>query len=205
MPKDYAAGPINQVRRTDRAVTDDDWIRAQLHHAPFGVLATVHEDQPFVNHNLFVYDEAQQVIYMHTARVGRTQANVEKHQKVCFSLSEMGRLLPAEVALDFSVEYSGVVVFGTASIIHDPAEATRALQLLLDKYFPHLQPGVDYRPITPEELSRTSVYRIAIEHWSGKQKKVADDFPGAFFYGHPPVQEESSKNKSEDEWKKTKA
>jgi nitroimidazol reductase NimA-like FMN-containing flavoprotein (pyridoxamine 5'-phosphate oxidase superfamily) len=95
----------------------------------------------------------------------------------------MGRLLPADVALEFSVEYRGVVVFGTASVIVDETEASRALQLLLDKYFPHLKPDQDYRPIIPEELRRTSVYRIDIERWSGKQKKVAADFPGAFWYG----------------------
>jgi nitroimidazol reductase NimA-like FMN-containing flavoprotein (pyridoxamine 5'-phosphate oxidase superfamily) len=29
--------------------------------------------------------------------------------------------------------------------------------------------GEDYRPITDEELKRTSVYAIAIESWSGKR------------------------------------
>lgn len=187
MPRDYAALPINQVRRTDRAVTDDQWIRDQLHQAAFGVLATVYEGQPFVNSNLFVYDEAEHVLYMHTARVGRTRANIEAAARVCFTVGEMGRLLPADVALEFSVEYHSVVVFGTASVIEDEAEAARALQLLLDKYFPHLKPGQDYRPSTPEELSRTSVYRISIEQWSGKQKQVGPDFPGAFYYGQPPI------------------
>lgn len=182
MPKDYSALPVNQVRRADRAVDDDGWIAAMLHHAPFAALATVHEGQPFINANLFVYDEAAHLIYMHTARIGRTRANVDAYERVCFSVSEMGRLLPADEALEFSVEYSGVAVFGRARII-EGAEAERALQLLLDKYFPHLKPGRDYRPIVPEELARTSVYRIEIESWSGKRKAVGDDFPGAFRYG----------------------
>src|SRR5690606_1102922 len=110
------------------------------------------------------------------------RANVESDERVCFSVSEMGRLLPAPVALDFSVEYAGVVVFGRATVVTDRAEAERALQLLLDKYFPHLRPGRDYRPITPSELARTTVYRIQIEQWSGKKKEVAPDFPGAFWY-----------------------
>lgn len=183
MPRDYAALPLNQVRRADRAVTDETWIKALLQRAPYGVLATVHEGQPFANQNIFVYDEPANAIYLHTARVGRTRANVEGAAKVCFSVSEMGRLLPADVALEFSVEYKGVIVFGQATVIEDEAEATEALQLLLDKYFPHLQAGVDYRPPVAEELKRTSVYRIDIEQWSGKQKQVAEDFPGAFFYG----------------------
>jgi nitroimidazol reductase NimA-like FMN-containing flavoprotein (pyridoxamine 5'-phosphate oxidase superfamily) len=182
MPKDYATQPFAEVRRRDRAIEDDDWIRELLRRAPIGTLATVYDGQPFLNSNLFVFDEEQHVIYMHTARVGRTQANVERYEAVCFSVSEMGRLLPADVALEFSVEYAGVVVFGQAEIVKDEALAAHALQLLLDKYFAHLRPGRDYRPTTPQELARTSVYQVRIEQWSGKQKRVADDFPGAFFY-----------------------
>lgn len=181
--RDYTALPINHVRRADRGVDDETWLRTFLHQAPFAALATQYDGQPFVNSNLFVYDEANHVIYMHTARVGRTRANVETCERVCLNVSEMGRLLPAKEALKFSVEYKGVTVFGTATVITNEAEQKYGLQLLLDKYFPHLQPGEDYRPSTSEEIRRTSVYRIDIEQWSGKQKKVEADFPGAFLYG----------------------
>lgn len=181
MPQDYTARPVNQVRRADRAVEDEAWIAAMLHQSPIAALATVHEGQPFINSNLFAYDEAAHVIYMHTARYGRTRGNAEAEQKVCLSVSTMGRLLPADEALEFSVEYSGVTVFGRA-LIAEGDDAEHGLQLLLDKYFPHLKPVRDYRPITPEELKRTSVYRIEIDSWSGKKKEVGD-FPGAFLYG----------------------
>ena len=186
MPKDYTTLAYNHVKRTDRAVDDETWIIDFLKQAPMGYLATIHGNQPFINSNLFVYDESKHVIYMHTARVGRTQGNVKAADPapICFSCSEMGRLLPAKEALEFSVEYKGVVVFGKATATNeDEAESTYGLQLLLDKYFSHLTPGEDYRPIISAELKRTSVYRIDIESWSGKQKQVADDFPGAFFYG----------------------
>jgi uncharacterized protein len=182
MPKDYAALPINEVRRSDRAVEDEAWIETMLRRAAIGTLATVHEGQPFINANLFVYDAANRVIYMHTARYGRTRSNVEGHERVCFSVNEMGRLLPAPEALEFSVEYAGVVVFGDACVVEDTDEAKRALQLLLDKYAPHLRPGEDYRPTTDEEIKRTAVYKINITEWSGKKKQVAEDFPGAYWY-----------------------
>jgi nitroimidazol reductase NimA-like FMN-containing flavoprotein (pyridoxamine 5'-phosphate oxidase superfamily) len=186
MPEESPAPPLAEVRRRDRAVTDDGWIRGLLQRAPFGTLATVRDGQPFVNMNIFVYDEVMHAIYMHTARAGRTRGNVEANQRVCFGVSEMGRLLPAPTALHFSVEYSGVVVFGRAMVVEDDAEGERALQKLLDKYAPHLRPGRDYRPIQPEELAVTSVYRIDIEEWSGKQKVAPADHPGAYLYGHAP-------------------
>lgn len=178
--------PIHQPRRRDRAVDDETWIREYLQRASWGVLATAFDGQPFLNSNLFVFDPSMHAIYLHTARLGRTRSNIESSPQVCFSVGEMGRLLPADTALEFSVEYSSVVVFGRARVVADAEEARRALQLLLDKYFPHLRPGRDYRPIQPEELGRTSVYRVDIEHWSAKRKVAADDFPGAFLYGHNP-------------------
>ncbi len=171
---------INHVRRADRAVEDDAWIKAMLRRTAVASIATVHGDQPFINSNLFVYDESAHAIYFHTARKGRTRDNVEQAQNVCVSVFSMGRLLPAEEALEFSVEYAGVVVFGRGYVIDDEHEEIRCLQMLLDKYAPHLTPGVDYRPPVPAELKRTTTYRIDIESWSGKQKVVPQVFPGAY-------------------------
>ena len=173
-----------RMRRHDRAM-DEAWIRDFLAAAPVGVVATVSDGQPFLNSNLFAYDPSRHAIFIHTARSGRTRSNIEGDRRVAFTAYEMGRLLPAPTALEFSVEYSGVVAFGTACIVQDPAEAEEGLQRLLDKYAPHLRPGRDYRPITAEEMDRTSVMRIDVEAWSGKHKQVAPDFPGAFRFGEP--------------------
>lgn len=183
MAFDPSRQPIHQPRRRDREIRDPAWIEAFLRRAPFGTLASSYEGQPFINSNLFVYDPAVNALYLHTAREGRTRFNLHSNPLVCFSVSEMGRLLPADTALEFSVEYSGVTIFGRAQVIDDVEEARRALQLLLDKYFPHLRPGLEYRSIQPEELALTAVYRVDIESWSGKQKIAPAAFPGAFNYG----------------------
>ncbi len=165
---------------------DDAWIRGVLDRAPFGQLATVYDGQPFIHSNSFVYDGEAHAIYLHTAREGRTRDCVVANDRVCFSVSEMGRLLPAKVAMEFSVEYAGVVAFGRCRVVTDKAESLRALQCLLDKYFPHLRPGADYRETTDRELALTTVYRVDIVRWSGKKKAAADDFPGAFVYPYSP-------------------
>lgn len=177
--------PYHEIRRKDRA-KDDAWIQKFLDRASYGVLATVSEEQPFNSTNLFVYDPAVQAIYLHTAIEGRARSNIEANSQVCFSASEMGRLLPADTAMEFGVEYSGVVIFGQAYVVEDAGEAERALQALLDKYFPHLHPGEDYRGIIPEELAITTVIRIDIQSWSGKQEQAPADFPGAFLYSPGP-------------------
>lgn len=177
MPLDGKAG--TELRRRDRG-KDEEWIRRFLHRASFGHLALVDAGRPFLNSNLFVYDEAAHAVFMHTARTGRTPASVEAGSPATFSTAVMGRMLPASEALEFSVEYSSVMLFGTVAPVTGPAEKRRVLQLLMDKYAPHLRPGRDYRAITDDELRRTAVHRVDIEDWSGKEKAAPPDFPGAY-------------------------
>lgn len=181
MLEKYDHKPINEMRRKDRA-KDEVWIKEYLKTAPFASIATLHGEQPFINQNIFLYDEENNCIYFHTAKEGRLRYNVEQQTKVCLSVGEMGRLLPAEVALEFSVEYKSVIVFGQVDVIVDEEKAKNFLQKLMNKYFPNHIPGKDYREIFPEEIKRTAVYKISIEHLSGKEKKVDENFPGAFLY-----------------------
>ena len=183
--------PNNTImpRRKDRAVEDAAWLGAFLQRAPVGVLAMVDDGLPFINSNLFVYDETAHCLYLHTAQQGRTPGTLEASPRVCFSVMEMGRLLPAAEALEFSLEYASVMVFGAAHIITDQDEATHGLQLLLNKYAPHLTPGEDYRPPVESELKRTAVIRVEIESWIGKKKEVEADFPGAYWYDATPMLE----------------
>jgi nitroimidazol reductase NimA-like FMN-containing flavoprotein (pyridoxamine 5'-phosphate oxidase superfamily) len=178
---------LRTARRRDRSVSDEAWIKAMLHSAGVGVLATVRDGQPCVNSNLFVYDEDVGAIYTHTAGTGETRDNVEGDERVAFTVFELGRLLPADTALEFSAEYASVVIFGRASIAASQMEAERALQALLDKYCPDLVPNRDYRAITSEELDRTSVYRITIDEWSAKRKVAPKEYPGARPYGQPTM------------------
>jgi nitroimidazol reductase NimA-like FMN-containing flavoprotein (pyridoxamine 5'-phosphate oxidase superfamily) len=178
--------PINEPRRKDRTIDDDAWIRDFLRRAPMGVMATVDGDQPFITNNLFVYDEAENALYLHTANEGRFRTNIEANPRVCLTAMEMGRLLPAKRAMNFSVEYASVVVFGRASVIEDGDSAKRALQILMDKYAPHLKPGTDYEPATDADLKVTAVFRIDIEQWSAKRKQAADDLPGTYRFGESP-------------------
>jgi len=161
---------LTRPRRTDRALEDDSRLEALLHRLAVGFIALSDDGQPYINPNLFWYDGATRRVYFHTAAAGRTRQLVERNPRVCFSTAEIGQLLPADTALEFSTEYASVVAFGRVRLLTDEDEQRYGLQGLLDKYFPDLRPGVHYRPIIEEELQRTSVYAIEIEAWSGKQK-----------------------------------
>lgn len=173
---------LTQIRRKDRAIHDDAWIADFLRRAPVITLAFSDGDQPMIKPTLFVYDPARHAVYFHASEFGRTADVLSAHPQAALNAFEMGRLLPADRASNFSLEYASVVAYGEIAIIEDEDEAIHGLQLLLDKYFPHLKSGADYTPTQPVELEVTAVFRLDIREWAGKRKKVAEDFPGAFIY-----------------------
>ncbi len=177
----YADPQINRVRRADREVTDEAWIKDLLRRGAFGVLATTAGEQPFLNAHNYVYDEAQNCIYFHRSPVGRTSANLERNPRVCYQVAEMGRMYAGKRASDFGVEYRSVIIFGTARRV-DAQEADHALRLFMGKYAPHLEYGVDYEGFDLPQLEDVAVYRVDIESWSGKKRELAQDHPGAYEY-----------------------
>ncbi len=183
---------LTAMRRRDRQVADDAWIIALLDRAEYGVLATCVGGQPFAVPRNFVYDCERHCIYLHGARKGRTFETVRNGARAALSVSEMGRLLPAARAMNMSVEFRGVMIYGRVGLVNDPQEATYALHLLVKKYFPHLARGRDYEPVSAADLKVTSTLRLDVEAWSGKEKRGAADHPGAFFFGQT-IKEKSVK------------
>lgn len=162
---------LDEPRRRDRAISDPRWIEAFLRVARFGVLGGCADARPHLNPNLFVYDAERRELYFHTARTGATASLVDRQPEMAFCAMRAGRVLPAPNALDFSIEYASVVVRGRVRRLMDGGQARRALQALLDKYAPDLEPGRDYRRIQDAELARTAVYALRIRSWSGKREK----------------------------------
>jgi len=183
--------PPHQQRRPQNA-QDDAWIRDFLRTAPIGHIATRWGDQPFITPSTFWYDEASHRIVFHSNVLGRVRANSEQHEEVCLEASRFGSLLPSNIALEFSVQYESVVVFGKIQVVEEIEAKREALYGLIGKYFTEMKAGAEYRPITDTELLRTSVYAIAVTHWSGKRNWAdaadqSDEWP--IFEGLPiPLQ-----------------
>lgn len=169
MPRIYENQSPTAFQRRPHLTKDDAWIRVFLKEAKVGHVATSLDNQPYLNPTSFWYDEENHQIIFHSNIVGRVRSNIEINPKVSMEASELGKLLPSNVALEFSLQYRSVIVFGTARIVTDPDEARRLLYGLIGKYFPAMTAGKEYREITDKELRATSIYAIKIEAWSGKE------------------------------------
>lgn len=169
MPREYQGLAPTAHQRRPHLTKDEAWIKAFLHEAQIGHIATSSEEQPFINPTTFWFDEKNHQIIFHSNIAGRVRSNIEANPKVCMEASDLGKMLPSNVALEFSLQYRSVLVYGTARIIEDQNEAKSLLYNLIRKYFPNMQAGVEYREITEKEFRSTSIYAIQIESWSGKE------------------------------------
>jgi len=179
MPRNYANASPTQFQRIPSHTRDEAWIKEFLHHCQIGHVAHSRGEQPFITPTNFWFDEDRRRIIFHSNIAGRIRDNLEHHPTVCMEASEYGRFLPANTALEFGVQYRSVMLFGTILILENAEEKKEVLNQLLKKYFPHMEPGKEYRPITEQELARTSVYAIQIESWSGKEnwEEQAEQLP----------------------------
>jgi uncharacterized protein len=176
MPRDYNNQNPTAFQRLPEYQRDDEWIRAFLREARVAHIASARDGRPFLTPSTFWFDEENQRIIFHSNIAGRIRSNLENNPRVCLEVSELGKLLPSNVALEFSLQYRSVVVFGTVRLVSDPREVRQVLYGLIRKYFPSMTPGQEFREITDKELRATSVYAVQIEEWSGKEnwKERAD-------------------------------
>ena len=158
--------PINQSRRP-KLDMDDEWNAKFLNKIRVGHISTRDGNQPFINPTSFWYSKEDHEVYFHSNAVGRMRFNAENNPETCFECYRSGRLLPSNLALEVSFQYECVIAFGRIRVIKDIDEKRDVLNELLQKYFGEMKSGEDYRPITDNELKRTSVYGIKIESWSG--------------------------------------
>jgi hypothetical protein len=182
MGEDAPEVASDAIRYQGKAVDDADWIVEFLDDQRTGVLGVVDDGEPHLVTQLFVYDESDGCLYLHGAEGGRTYevAAREGTTEFCFTTSEMGRFVPADEPVNFTVEYSSVVAYGTVGLVEGRAEKRRVLEQFMAKFAPQLTAGEDYEEMTVESIDRTAVYRLDVDSWSGKEGWKAPDHPGAY-------------------------
>jgi len=169
MARSHQGQAPDAFQRRPHLTKDDEWIKSFLKEARVGHIATSADGQPFINPTTFWYDEENHQIVFHSNVAGRVRSNIETNPKVSLEASELGKMLPSNVALEFSLQFRSVVVYGSARLVTDATEARELLYGLIGKYFPAMSAGKEFREITDKELRATSIYAIKIETWTGKE------------------------------------
>jgi len=105
-------------------------------------------------------------VYLHGSPASRTLQALAEGVEACLTVTLIDGLVLARAALHHSMNYRSVVLFGTASVVADPAEKAAVLQAMTE----HLVPGrwADVRAPSERELRQTQLLSVSIHEVSAK-------------------------------------
>ncbi|MDO9708676.1 pyridoxamine 5'-phosphate oxidase family protein [Paracraurococcus lichenis] len=173
-PDSYPVSERNKVRRLhERGRYDRASVHAILDAAMIAHIAYVIDGQPYCTPTAF-WREGD-TLYWHGSSASRMLRAQKGGLPVCLTVTHLDSLVLARCGFNHSVDYRSAMCFGTARILEDAAEKARALDAMIDRFYPGR--AQELRQSTAQELKATTVIAMEIEEASGKvrSKGVADE------------------------------
>jgi nitroimidazol reductase NimA-like FMN-containing flavoprotein (pyridoxamine 5'-phosphate oxidase superfamily) len=170
----YPVSERNKVRRLhERGRYDQESVHAILDAAMICHIAYVIDGQPYCTPTAF-WREGEH-LYWHGSSASRMLRSQKPGVPVCLTVTHLDSLVLARCGFNHSVDYRSAMCFGQAHIIDDPAEKARALDSMIDRFYPGR--AAELRQSSAQELKATMLVGMAIEQASGKirSKGVADE------------------------------
>jgi nitroimidazol reductase NimA-like FMN-containing flavoprotein (pyridoxamine 5'-phosphate oxidase superfamily) len=170
----FAMTERNRVRRLhERGRYDKASIYPILDAAMICHVSYVIDGQPFCTPTAF-WREADD-LYWHGSSASRMLRVQRGGLPVCLTVTHLDSLVLARCGFNHSVDYRSAMCFGTAHIIDDPVEKARALDRMIDRFYPDRAGTL--RLSTDQELKATMLIGMRIEEASGKirAKGVGDE------------------------------
>jgi hypothetical protein len=170
----FAMTERNRVRRLhERGRYDKASIYPILDAAMICHVSYVINGQPYCTPTAF-WREAND-LYWHGSSASRMLRTQRGGLPVCLTVTRLDSLVLARCRFNHSVDYRSAMCFGTAHIIDDPIEKARALDRMIDRFYPDRASTL--RTSTDQELKATMLIGMRIEEASGKirAKGVGDE------------------------------
>lgn len=150
---------FREMRRYNQALPKDECIDILINE-PRGVLALLGDDDyTYAIPMSHVYVDGG--IYFHGAMEGHKNDAIKRHSKVSYCVVDKG--IKEEGSWWYT--FKSVIAFGRISVVEDEDEKIDKLTCLGNKFFPSPK---DTEIEIDRLLDKTQVFKITIEHMSGK-------------------------------------
>ena len=124
------------MRRSDREITDKEEIIEIVEKCDVCRIALADNNIPYIlpmNYG-FEYKGDRLVLYFHGASEGKKHDIISKNPFACFEVDCSHKLIEADEAADYTMEYESVIGNGKISYITEKTEKIKALKLLMKHY-----------------------------------------------------------------------
>ena len=145
----------------------------------------IEEGLPYVIPLTYHYDrDNPDRMYLHGSIRSRAMEVLASGAPVCVTVTMSDGLVYSRKAMNHSMNYRSVVLFGTAREVTDHAEKFALFDQMVQRYFPDRLLERDYNPPPASDLGVTSLVEVQIEDWSAKARRGGptgpdDDKPDA--------------------------
>jgi nitroimidazol reductase NimA-like FMN-containing flavoprotein (pyridoxamine 5'-phosphate oxidase superfamily) len=156
-----------ELRRSDRAVTDPVEVDSILDRCEVGRLGLWSRGEPYVIplHFAYVRGPESLVVYFHGAGEGRKLEAISGGTRACFEADRRVALVSDTEVCGIGATFESVIGWGQIAPCPDPEEALAGLVALLDKYAPGRSPE-----LTPRDAARVTVLRMPLDQVTAKQR-----------------------------------
>ena len=158
------------MRRKDREIAGAGEMLAILQREQVARVAFCDGERPYIVPLSFaVHEDGDGIaLYFHCAAEGRKMDLLKANGRVAFEVDGAYRMLPGEVACDWSVAFESVVGEGLLSIVQDPEERVLGMDFIMSKY------GYAGKPVyDPAIFQRTAILRLKVTAMTGKRLAMA--------------------------------
>ena len=123
-------------------------------------------------------------LYLHGSIRSRALELLATGAPVCVTVTISDGLVYSRKAMNHSMNYRSVVLFGTAREVTDHDEKFALFDQMVQRYFPDRLLERDYNPPPASDLGVTALVEVQIEEWSAKARRGGptgpdDDNPDA--------------------------
>lgn len=157
-----------QMRRTDREVTDTEEIQQIFDDCKVCRIGLMDEDGPYIvpmNYG-YIREEGKMVLYFHGAKEGKKIDLIRKNPQVGIEIDYRHELIEGNTACQYSYLFASIIGKGTASIIDNPKEKLKALNVIMKH-----QTGKDFDEFQKNPMleKAVAIIRVDLKEYSCKK------------------------------------
>jgi nitroimidazol reductase NimA-like FMN-containing flavoprotein (pyridoxamine 5'-phosphate oxidase superfamily) len=120
------------MRRKDNEITDPEVLEEILNKSQVCRIALHDGEYPYIIP--FSYGYSDQVIYFHSAAIGKKIDLIRKNNKACFEVEYGNQIMKHEQACNWTAKYRSLIGYGTIDIITDPVQKKSGLDIIMSHY-----------------------------------------------------------------------
>ena len=156
------------MRRSDREVTQKADILEIIEKCDVCRLGLSENNIPYVVPMNFGYEFIDDVLtlYFHGAKDGKKLDIISKNPLACFQMDCSHKLIEADEAIKYTMEYESVIGSGQIYICHDKPEKIKALKQLMK----HYAKDKDF-DFPDHAVESVTVFKLIASEFTGKQLK----------------------------------